>query len=290
MMKSPVVQSTVRWAIPLIAVFVAGPAAGWLIHALRGADGGPDVSLLVSASPALGLATGLAALAICTLVAVPAARMYGPRPGLLAFALALLWPAWMTGRMGMVLRADPTAATLARLAAEGLIIGAVGLAAVALLARISIDRTTPLAGDPWGQIKRALTTSAGLAGTLAGAAAGIGIAWVVAKEDLRGQALLAAFAGGIACAVAARLVGTALDQEAPLASGFAGMVVAAVLAPLIVLIVPGVKGLGGALLTGEVPGAALLQPFDWLVGAVLGVPTGLSWVGEFEQSPQAKAA
>lgn len=290
MLTRPWVQTSIRWSLPLIAVFVAGPAAGWLIRALRAPDGSSDVSLLLGASPVLGAVAGLVAVGICFVAALPAARMYGPRSGLLTFALALMWPAWMTGRVGWILRADPSAGTLALLGLEGLLVGVVVTGAIIGLGRWSSQRTTPLTSDPVGQFRRAFTTTAGLAGTAAGAAAGLGVAWVVAKEDLRGQALLAAFGAGIASAVAARLVGTALDQEAPIASGFAGMVVAATLAPLVVLLVPGVSDLPAALLTGSVPGAALLQPMDWAAGALLGVPTGLSWVGEFEQPAEPQRA
>ncbi len=47
---SPMRNGIIRWTIYLIALFVAGPAAGALVGAVHAVDGGP-ASPLVSASP-----------------------------------------------------------------------------------------------------------------------------------------------------------------------------------------------------------------------------------------------
>lgn len=285
------INTTLRWVLPLLAVLGVGPVAGALVYGLRSVDGGHDVTLLVNASPALGVGVGVIALVLCVAIGAPAARRFGTRVGMLVTGFALLWPAYMTGRVEYVLRLDHTSGTVLRMVLEGALGAAAILAVGVLFAKLCKDQTRPLAKDHLGQVRRSLTTNAGIAASLAGAAAALAVAWLVARNDLRGQAIFAAIAGGIAAGIASRLVGTALDQDAPLAAGYVGMAIAAIIAPAILLVLPGAGGLLDGALDGSLPGAAKIQALDWVTGAMLGVGTGLSWLGELEHaSAMPKAA
>jgi len=281
------INTSLRWVLPLAALLGVGPLAGAIVRTLRAVDGGHDVTLLLNNAPAMGLLVGAAALALCVAIGVPAARRFGPKYGMLVAALALLWPAWMTGRVEYVFRLAPDAGTIARMVIEGVLGGAAIIAIGAFYAAISKDQTRPLADGYGAQLRRSVTTNAGLAGSIAGALAALAVAWVVARNDLRGQAIFAAFVAGIASGVVSRLVATALDEHAPLACGYVGMAIAAVLAPLVLLVMPGPGGILDAALAGTLPGPGKLQALDWLTGAMLGVGTGLSWLGEIEHAEPA---
>ncbi|GJM19631.1 MAG: hypothetical protein DHS20C14_18440 [Phycisphaeraceae bacterium] len=283
-------RTILKWALPIIALLVVGPLWALVVQGLRAPDGGHDVSFLYNASPAMGVGVGVVAFVIAGVVALITCRLFGPRVGVYVWGLGLLWPAWVTGSVGVMLRADPQASTLIMLAIEGALIGAGALVGVGLLSRVGgadhadddHRRVVPFAKGFGGQIRRTLTTSAGLAGLGAGVAGAIGAAWLIAQTDMRGQALLAALGAGIVGAVAARLVGSALSQDAPVATPFIAVALAAVLAPLVGMGYPGAGGLTDALVTGSAPGFLFLQPADWGIGILLGVPIGLSWVGELE--------
>lgn len=278
------IDTTLRWVLPLAALLAVGPLAAWIVRAIRAGDGTRTVSLLVNDDPAVAIGAGILAIALALAIGLVAARRLGPQVGMTTAGLAMIWPAWMMGRVELVLRLHPTGGALTRLVIEGVLAGGIILAAYGAMARVTRAKDLPLARDCLGQLRRSVTSNAGLAGSLAGAVAALGVAWLIARHDLRGQAIFAAFAAGIASGLVSRLVGTALDQDAPLASAFVGMALAAVVAPALLFVTPGSGGLLDAAVAGTLPGPARLQPIDWITGALLGVSTGLAWLGELEHA------
>src|SRR5260221_641047 len=69
----PMPQSFTRWTIFLLCLCIVGPAAGALTGALRASDGSHAASPLFCTSPAIGLATGLAALGLALVMGLLAA-------------------------------------------------------------------------------------------------------------------------------------------------------------------------------------------------------------------------
>jgi len=56
-------QTTTRWSVYLLALFLLGPVAGLLVASLRAPDGGHDATLLVNTTPVMGVIKGLLAIA-----------------------------------------------------------------------------------------------------------------------------------------------------------------------------------------------------------------------------------
>src|SRR5688572_2029687 len=131
----PMKAAIVRWAFYLAALLVFGPLAGMLLGGLRGVDGSPDATPLVSTSPALGVALGLGALAIAMVLGAAAARLVGPMAGMTTAGLVVAWASWRTGTVDELVRTAGSGQPLIRLAIEGLIFGVAGVLLGALLWR-----------------------------------------------------------------------------------------------------------------------------------------------------------
>lgn len=285
------IRTILKWALPLAALLVAGPLWSLAVGGLRAPDGGHDVTFIHSQSLITSLVIGLGAFITAGFIGLVAARLFGPRVGVFVWGLGLLWPAWVTGRMGVILRANPDSGVLVSLAIEALILGGGAIIGVMLLSRShdaashpseGTKRVIPFADRFVSQIRSTFTRADGLASLASGVVAALGLAWVIGQTDMRGQALLAAFGAGVGAAVAGRLVGTSMSKEAPIAATFIAVALAGVLAPLIAIVFPGTKSLVPSIVQHELPGFLALQPADWAIGMLLGVPTGLSWVGELE--------
>lgn len=269
------VRAIGRWVFPCLALFIIGPVLSRLIGGLRADDGGPDVSLLVSARPALGLVMGLIGVAAALAYGGIAGRLLGERTGTLSGGLLLAWVAWMTGDLSLVLRLEGSAGTLALLAAEGLAVCGLALAGVAVIARLSPDR----ACEPMGVETKRLAKWPALAGALAGAAAALAVAWLVAFNGLRGQGLMAAVLGSIAAGAISMLAAQSLSGEKPpVLMPFLAVLIAAALGPLVGFVRPGAGELASAMIDGSLPGVLMIQPLDWAAGMLLGVPIGIGWM------------
>ncbi len=292
-------RTILKWALPLAAFLVAGPLWSVAVGSLRAPDGGHDITFLHAQSLPMSLAIGLGAFGVAGVLGLIAARVFGPRVGVWVWGLGLLWPAWLTGRMGVILRANPETGMLVMLAIEALLLGGGAIAGVALISRTHDAatgpddegrRVIPFAHKFEKQLRATFKTSAGLASLGAGLVGALGLAWVIGQTDMRGQALLAAFGAGVGAAVAGRLVGTSMAKDAPIAATFVAVALAGVIAPLIAIVYPGTNNLAASVIGHDLPGFLALQPADWAIGLLLGVPTGLSWVGELEQLEAHKAA
>ncbi len=249
---------------------------GRLVGSLHAVDGGHDVTLLVGAAPVMGLIFGLGSVVVALAYGALAGRMLGERTGTLSGGLLLAWIAWNTGDMTLILRFDGSAATLVKLAVEAGLIGGLVLAGGVLIARMASD-TEPKAAGAGNELKALLTPGA-LAGMGAGAAAALAIAWVIAFDGQRGQALMAAVFGAIGAGAVSRLVAMSLADGHPARlMPYASVLVAAVVAPLVGFAVPGAGSLSSAVMEGTIAGPLLVEPLDWAAAMLLGVPIGIGW-------------
>lgn len=274
-------NAVLRYLVPLLALFAAGPLAGHLTGALRGRDGGGDASLLVCAAPGSGVVAALVVMALAILMGVIAARTLGHRMGLFSAGLVLAWAAWGTGRVDVILAQPHTEGALRMLSLEGLLVGVLGVIGAAVILRIPVMRfALPETRDPGHEHYHFVeepteyfNSTAPMALAAAVAAGGV-IVWLVAQETLKGQTFAAAAIAGVAAAAAARVA-------APRVSSvwvFGAVALLAAASPLIASFKhPTQMDVVQASLAGRLFVLARLLPLDWVAGAFTGVPIGLAW-------------
>lgn len=258
-------SAVLRWTIYLLALFALGPVAGLLTGSLRGLDGGPDATPLVCSAPVAGILAGVAALAIALAVGLVGARLVGVEHGYTAAGLVLAWAAWRTGEVSELIRTAQSGAPLRSLTLEGVLFGALALGIAWALAAFAKRPTDAPEQPRFGSRPLGVL----VAGFLA---AGVG-AWLVAVTPLKGQAVAAAIAGGILAAAVGRLV----DLEAPLPILVAPVLLVGIVAPLTGFITRGTTGVVAAAYAGTLFPTSHITPLDFIAGAFLGVPVGISW-------------
>jgi hypothetical protein len=268
-------QALLRWVIPLGGLLVVGPLAGMCTAGLRLADGSDRATLLVSTSPMMGLVLGAVAIALAAAVGMVGARLINVSYGLFSAGLTLAWAAWGTGDIDAIVRSYQAATPLWRLAAEGAIVGSLGVGACWLILRAGRrPGATPAPvfeeGNVWALRGR------GLAACLLGAGV---VAWLFAPESMKGQTFAAAAFGGMFGAFALKMAARGVT---PLVV-FVGVAVLATAGPAVAsFYYAPASGFVKAVYAGS-PGGALplvrILPLDWLAGALVGVPIGLSWGG-----------
>lgn len=300
-------KAVLRWAIPLFGLFVVGPVAGLCTVGLRSADGSGAVTPILAASPVSGLLAGLAAMLLAAVVGVVGAWFNSFKTGLFSAGLTLAWAAWGTGTIDGIMRRTQSAGSLWRLSAEGLIFGACAVAIALLLLRVEqirTDRRSRGAQKEWSEQNRswasvdpaatpaaspALTAeerSRRLASMAIGFALVIAVAvpvvWAVATEALKGQV--------IAAAIAAAALGTAAGRswafKSPIVVFVAAIALLAAVSPAVATLWHGTEPtLVKASLAGTLFPLARLVPLDWIAGAFIGVPLGISLAGSLSEMP-----
>jgi hypothetical protein len=259
-----------RWMVALVALLALGPVAGSFVAGLRAVDGGPHATLLVNTSPITGLIGGLGALAIATLGGVLAGRVVNLQWGFFACGLILAWPAFVTGEVREVLRSTQDGSVLWTVAFEGVLFGALGVGAAVLIARTG-RRPAPGAGR---EEEAPLTTPSSLVGLGVAILAGGLVAFLIAREGLKGQTLGAAGLAAIGAAVAGRLAAHRVTGVAFVAA----LAVLSFAGPAIAAGVIGGDPVEQSYANRLFP-LAWISPLDWLSGAFMGAPIGIAWSG-----------
>ncbi len=277
-------HGALRWLLPLVALLVFGPVAWMLTGHLRGPDGSDHASLLLSTTPLKGITLGVLALVLAGGVGLITARLIGASYGLFATGLVLAWAAWGTGDIDAIARAQsayaggaPSATSFfLRLSLEAAILLPLAVAIAITIfyyARESAHTADPHPFRPfanrfqptlWLQERAAI-------GLAAACVAGAVVAWLIAQESNKGQTFAAAAFAGLLGAVAGRL-------GANRASGavfIAAPALLAVIGPILALLMGG--GTLHTATSGTLFNLARPLPLDWLAGAFVGVPIGLSW-------------
>ena len=270
------IRTIFQWTLPLVALFITGPALGLWMATLRAPDGGPETSFLVSASLPTGLIALIGCLAVAAVSGALCAFLADRTTGFRVAALCLAWPAMRAGDLSVMYITNEN--FLPTLALEGLILALLGILIISLCRASGGTSLKGLSAliDPW---KRALTDPSGLATAAVVVAVGLAVSYVIALTGLRGQALAAGIVGPIFGAMAGMFAGSFIKDEPPQAAAFLGALLLCVAGPVFTMIIPGAAELPAAARAGTLPGPALVQPIDWLVGALLGTPIGLGWAG-----------
>lgn len=266
-------RSLARWICIGVSALVIGPLIGALVFTVRGVDGSEVATALVSDAPAWGLIAVLLGVLLAGVVGVGAAILVGSRDGMFCMGVALAWAAWHTGHFKELARAVDLHDPLARLAAEGLIVGAVTAAVGILIVWIG-----------GGEIEDESDTFFGrqsLIGLLAMVVAGGLVAWGVARTGLVGQTFAAAACAGLFGGLAARVMGHGCAGRTLMLA----IPILATAAPLLAM--SQVHGsFGATVYADELPGLGRIMPLDWASGILMGLPLGLTWAASIVEQHQ----
>ncbi len=272
-------NAAVRYGIPMLALFGAGPLAGYLTASLRTPDAGKGASLLITATPMQGIIAGVVAMGLALGVGALGARLVGRRAGMFSAGLVLAWAAMNTGRVDTILGRTQSGASLQTIALEGVLVGAMGLAVVLVIFMIP-ERHLGTKAAPHQHVlppepTKLLDATAPIA-LAAAAVAGAVSCWVIAQSTLKGQTFAAATIAGVFAAAAGRVA----SQRVSPAIFVAGIAILASVSPALATVVhSGSDGVLRAAIAGRLFALARPLPLDWLAGAFLGVPIGLTWAG-----------
>lgn len=275
-------KSIIRWGLFSGALFVAGPIAWLATGPLRGIDGGHETTPLLSTTPIPGIALAVGAVLLAGAIGAISARLVGLHAALFNAGMVLAWAAFGTGTVDALARTAGGSAVGWTLAVEGLILALPAMGAAWVISRVA------LASGHWhvpihqhDEPGFSPMTGAAIA---AGAAIVVGFVapWMVAQNTLKMQTIAAgAIAGMFGAAVA-----MAIHHRAHPAAILAGACCMAALGPAAGMVMHGggvETGFGAMALAGKLAPAARVLPLDWIAGAFLGTPIGLSlgaWVTE----------
>jgi len=281
------VKSIIRWTFILAVLLAAGPLVGQLAQSVHDHQGGRDCSLLISGSPLWGIAVGAMIAAVAMVVGFIGSRFFSLGTGLACAGLIYMWAAWNLGATESLIRASGGTLRFELLGLEG----AALMALAAFTAHLCTKAAAP--AQPADPERRTL---AGLGALLVKAApadtklpivllsigasilAGALVGSVLAVNGLKGQALFAAIAAGIACGFAAASVANSSKVTLHPVAPMAGMLVLALLAPIAARVLHGTHLVDLMYQDRLLPLARILS-VDWVAGALLGVPVGMSWAG-----------
>lgn len=282
-----------KWTIILAALLVVGPVAGRLAGSMRSASGDWDTTALLSGSIPVSLIKMVVVLAMAGAMGVLASVLFGSRTGLTVAGLALGWAAWSTGTLDVLVAQSPSRQPkpiLTRLAIEAVLAGAAGLAVVYAILRVGVRVDERMVQPRPAGPRRPPDTGVMLTAFISAAAlAGLAV-WWIAFQPLKGQAIFAVIVGSIAAAAAAHLAAPQLPSRTTALIAFAALALLGVAGPLSAMFMgPAGPGLR-AIVAGAVSHLAYPNGMDWLAGAFLGVPIGLSWSGSMVDRHSPKPA
>ena len=270
-------QTFSRYGVPLVALLVLGPIAGWLTYSLHGPDGGPETTLLLCNPVSKGLIAGVGVLAIAAAIGVFGAWANEPRNGLTAAGLVMAWGAWGLGRVDLVLGRVQNGSAMYMIAAEGVFVGVLSVLAATAIFKVK-PRSWPKRAETHHhhlepEPGRLLDSSMPVAFCVALVAAAI-LGSLIAADTLKGQAFAAAVVAGLGAAAAGRVT----SQRVSGAVFVAAVAVLAIAGPAIaVQWHPSMLGPVKAARAGTLFALAKPLPLDWMAGAFCGVPIGLAW-------------
>ncbi len=258
------------WTVLAACLFAVGPALVWLSPRLAGGDGGPGWTFLASDAPALGGVVLLVTVSIAMVCGIAASKFLGLRAGLGAVGMTLVAPAIQGGTIVEVLRWTNAPGIFATLAVEGAILAALGFVGALLMVRVAL-RDDPMSPAERQERSRGHLNE-GLIGLAAAVSVGAIAGWVLAREPLKGQMLAAGFAAGAAGMGVARIIA----PRAPIPAVVLGVLLLGVVGPVLGYVLAGSGALAAAY-EQRLPAISTPTPIDWITGAMLGMPLGLSW-------------
>ena len=275
-----------RWLLPTTAALVFGPLVAGVVASLHDHDGSTETTLLLSSAPLIGVLGLILIAAVAGIGGAVTGRLTAPGTGRTFAGLVVAWAAMRTGASWDIFMAHG-GGVIVPLAVEGVLVAAAAAAVVVLLV---VGEGTRDARTIRGDLAAALTGKSAWIGMLVGVIGGGVGAFLVAVDGGRGQGMMGGVIGGVLCAVGVQLASAELPPERARLRASAAMLVLMVLSPLSLLVVPGAGAVSEAARAGTLFGPGLVQPLDWFVGVLLGVPTGMAWVGSVSERAQQHAA
>lgn len=289
-----------QWTARALSLCVIGPICAWIASSVIALDGTPQTTLLTGNSIVTSLMSLGGVLGLVMLMGVCVGRCIDRREGILNMAFVLGWVAWTGGRVGEVFRISADTGTMLKLAGEGLVLTLGVLIALSLMTN---PKSNGADGQPdevsrfdAGYIKSSFSSSAGFISLGAALVASVVVAMLFGQSDLPGQAVGVGFFAGIAGGLGGTLASTSAkknDRNAgptAFAPIMVGVMLCAVLMPIVGILYPGVGELAGLVNIGDLPGFLIVSPSAWVMGALLGVPVGHSWVEHSSQQTANAAA
>ncbi|MFG0258548.1 MAG: hypothetical protein ACF8GE_11660 [Phycisphaerales bacterium JB043] len=254
-----------RFVMLSLSSVVVGPLAFVLWTHLASIDGGVEATVLVSD----GVASRLARVSI---VMVGAGTMGWSSARL----ISLRWGMWNAGVVVAWVGASVTSVDILRLARDpgvlrvlalesGLIL-VIAAGIMWLIARGDRHRRArPVTRGGLGELVPAIVACLGVAAA---------IVWIVAQEPRSGQVLWATSLGALGGALIGSIIWAGIRESA--------LVITLMVLALMVFVVRlgmGVTDQVEAALAGSTWPLLAPTPLQWLSGALLGIPVGLSWGG-----------
>lgn len=270
-----------QWISRALALALIGPIASSVAGNLHAPDGSGAHTLLTGDAFVYGLIALVIVGALTSVAGVVGGVLGGRREGFLAMGFVLGWVAWTSGRVGQVYQLTPEAGTSIKLAIEGVVlIVFVVIAGVIVSKNDADDPMTSFAPKRLAGWMRQTP----MLGTMGAAlVAGGVVAMFLGSYDFPGQSTGVGFMGGIVGGVvgamtAASMHGKDEHQGTPFAPIMLGVMLAGVIFPLVTIVFPGFGSMEEMVLKGTLPGFVIVSPAAWVMGAMLGVPVGHSWV------------
>ncbi|MAY73199.1 MAG: hypothetical protein CMJ31_00465 [Phycisphaerae bacterium] len=265
-------KTALRNGLPVLALLLFGPLAALPVAGLRASDGSQDTTLLVGTSPIGGLIALVIGAVLAVVIGAFAARTLDLLRAMSIAGLTLAWPAIRTGDMRDILQRTGGGA-IPLVLVEAILVAVVGLACFAVIRSFHTKKTSVRDIVTLVTPKNTLIlVGAGTVGALIGSL-------VVAFDALPGQALLAAILGGAAAGAVVPLLASSIGAKDDIALAFAATLVAGVIAPVVMLVYPGLGGAADAARAHAIVGPLAVQPLMWLSGAFVGAPIGWGWAG-----------
>jgi hypothetical protein len=278
-----------QWISRAIALALIGPVAASVAGGLSAVDGSGAHTLLTGESFVHGLIVLLIVGVLVGIAGIVGSVLDGRREAFLAMGFVLGWVAWTSGRIGQVYNLSPEAGTSIRLAVEGLLLGVCVIIASAIVSLKNDDDLltsfSPKRLLEWGG-QVSMLASLGSALVVAGI-----VSMLLGTYDFPGQSTGVGFFAGILGGVAGSMVAVSMHGKdghdgTPFAPVMIGVMLASVVYPLVTIVYPGFGSMQELVLDGTYPGFLIVSPAAWVMGALLGVPVGHSWVEHSHEKAQ----
>jgi hypothetical protein len=259
-----VLRIFVRIVLLALAAVVVGPTALVVWSRLPSVDGGSEATLLVTGGVFSGVARVVLVIVSAGGMAWLSSRLASARWGMWNAGVVLAWlGSGATNADTLQLVGESSVIWL--ILVESVLAAGLGILILMLVARgNSTVRVMPKGGN---------TSMAEVLPALIGCAGAVGaVVWIVAQDSLPGQALWATATGSLAGALVGRVIWMRVEAFwlvlGSLLPGVLGIAVR---------IVMGSDGLVEAALSGGLWPVMIPTPVQWLSGALLGVPLGMTW-------------
>lgn len=275
-----------RWLLPTSALFLFGPLVALPISWLRDPTGGAEATPIVSDAPLLGVIAIVLIAAVAMIGGALTARFTAPGTGRTFAGLCVAWAAMRSANSWTFFEIHGGGAVIP-LAIEGAIVAVAGAAViVGLTLGGGFHTKKTLTAD----LRVAIGSPNAAIGIVVGVAAGIVGTLLVAIDGGRGQCLAGGFFGSLLAAVAVQLAAPTITPEQARLRASVAVLALMIVSPLALLVVPGASSIAEAARAGTLVGPGIVQPLDWLVGILLGVPTGMAWVASVSERANQPAA